>query len=234
MKTLKTLLTLITLFSSTLFYAQNGFIEIEVTDSISLKAISYEYTISTEKDYYGVVEEVDYEADENINKMKSENKEKMALTNAETFLKNNKFKYESLENSNYNINSTRFGFNLDTNGFKVFVSSIADLKKIATELKGAEGITGTISKVNYEDSKSFEDALIKSVIDKGKVKAQKIASFSGLTLGKIIEIKEKDSFAGDDFMSMIQSLQKLGKNWLENNVLSKSYSKTYIIKFKAE
>jgi hypothetical protein len=233
MKTSKLLFAIITILSSTLFYAQNGFIEIEVTDSISLKAISYEYTITAENSY-GVVVEEDYEADENINKMKSDNKEKMALANIENFLKNNKFNYESLDKNNYNINSNKFGFNFDSNGFKVFVNSTADLKKIATELKGAEGITGTVSKVNYEDSKNYEDALIKSTIDKGKVKAQKLALSSGLTLGKIIEIKENENFMGDDFFSMIKSLQKLGKNWFQNDVESKSYSKSYIIKFKAE
>lgn len=233
MKTSKLLFVLISLLFSTIFYAQNGFIEIEVTDSISLKAISYEYTITAENNYGMVIEE-DYEDDENINKMKSDNKEKMALATIENFLKNNNFKYESLDKNNYNINSNKFGFNSDSNGFKVFVTTTADLKKIATELKGAERISGSVSKVNYEDSKNFEDALIKSAIDKGKLKAQKIASFSGLTLGKIIEIKENENFMGNDFFSMIKSLQKLGKNWFQNDVESKSYSKSYIIKFKAE
>jgi uncharacterized protein YggE len=233
MKTFQRLFILTLLLNASFFYAQNGFIEIEVRDSVSLKAISYEYNIVTSNNFEIGVD--DYEADENINKMKSHNKEKMALSTIETFLKNNKFTYESLTDSNYNIGSSIYGFDMTSEGYKVFVSSLTDLKKIANELKGAEGISGSVTKVNYEESSKYEDMLLTKIISQSKVKAEKIASLSGLTLGKIIEVKESKESGDESFMNMIMQLQRIGKNsWPAANMESTSYSKSYLIKFKAD
>lgn len=233
MKTIQRLFILTLIFNTTFFYAQNGFIEIEVRDSVSLKAISYEYNIMATSTFGVDVD--DYEADENINKMKSKNKEKMALSTIETFLKNNNFKFESLNDANYNIGSSIYGYDLTSEGYKVFVSSLADLKKITNELKGADGISSSVTKVNYEERSKYEDVLLKKIIDQSKVKAQKIASLSGLTLGKIIEVKESKESGDDSFMNMIMQLQRLGKNnWPTADIESTSFSKSFVIKFKAD
>lgn len=233
MKTLQRLLTLSLLLNCNLFYAQNGFIEIEVSDSISLKAISYEYTILAENDFQ--IDEDDYEADENINKMKSKNKEKMALSIIENFLKSNNIIFELLTETNYSIGSTKYGYEFSPDGYKVFVSTINDLKKIATELKGAEGISGSVTKVNYEESSKYEDALLKKIINQSRGKAEKIALLSGLTLGKIIEVKESKESGDESFISIMSQLQRRGKNsWPRANIESTMYSKSFTIKFKAD
>ena len=233
MKTFQRLFILTLLLNASFFYAQNGFIEIEVRDSVSLKAISYEYTIMAVQDY--AVDIDDYEADENINKMKSNNKEKMALSTVETFLKNNKFTFESLNDANYSIGSNKYGYDFTSEGFKVFVNSVSDLKKITNELKGTSGISGSVTKVNYEENSKYEDVLLKKIIEQSKVKAQKIASLSGLTLGKIIEVKESKESSGDSFMNIMMQLQRLGKNnWPATDMESTSLSKSFVVKFKAD
>lgn len=233
MKTFQRLFILTLLLNASFFYAQNGFIEIEVRDSVSLKAISYEYTIVAVQDY--AVDIDDYEADENINKMKSNNKEKMALSTVETFLKNNKFTFESLNDANYSIGSNKYGYDFTSEGFKVFVNSVSDLKKITNELKGTSGISGSVTKVNYEENSKYEDVLLKKIIEQSKVKAQKIASLSGLTLGKIIEVKESKESSGDSFMNIMMQLQRLGKNnWPATDMESTSLSKSFVVKFKAD
>jgi uncharacterized protein YggE len=233
MKTIQRLFILTLLLNATFIYAQNGFIEIEVRDSVSLKAISYEYNIMATNSFD--VDMEDYEDNENINKMKSKNKEKMALSTIETFLKDNKYNYKSLNDTNYNIGSNIYGFDAASEGYTVFVSSLSDLKKITNELKGTEGISGSVTKVIYEESSKYEDILLKKIIDQSKVKAQKIASLSGLTLGKIIEVKESTDSGDASFMSIMTRLQRFGKNsWPASDLESTSYSKSYIIKFKAD
>ena len=114
MKTIQRLFILTLLLNATFIYAQNGFIEIEVRDSVSLKAISYEYNIMATNSFD--VDMEDYEDNENINKMKSKNKEKMALSTIETFLKDNKYNYKSLNDTNYNIGSNIYGFDVASEG----------------------------------------------------------------------------------------------------------------------
>ncbi|MES2747418.1 MAG: hypothetical protein V4648_03515, partial [Bacteroidota bacterium] len=100
-------------------FSQTGFIEIEVRDSVQIKATSFEYVIALEEDYNMVVEDI--EADENINEMKSKNQEKMRLNTLENFLKNNKYNYISLADSNYEVNGKNNLFRMN-NGFKLTLS----------------------------------------------------------------------------------------------------------------
>jgi len=219
-------------------YSQNGFIEIEVKDSVKLKATSIEYIVSLEEDYdlYAVDEEEVVE-DVKSNELKTKAAQKIKLNNVETFLKNQKYKYVSLADSSFETNNkTKLLFNSNDLGFSVTVSSVEELKKLSGEIKKMDGISGTIGTVKYEDQSVYNDQLIKSIIEKSKSKAQNIAKFANLTLGKIIEIreiKEVDN-ASYNFFEMIMKLQTKNKFNMYSNSFDHNYVKAMIVKFKAE
>lgn len=214
-------------------FSQNGFIEIEVIDSVQIKATSFEYVVALEEDYDVYVE--DAEADENINEMKAKNQDKIRLTTLENFLKNNKYTYVSLSDSSYEVNGRNNLFRMSSNGFKVTLSSVDALKKFASEIREMTKVTGTISKINYDTKSVQEEELFKKLIEKGKTKAQSLAKLSNLTLGKIIEIREVKEVenANFNFMDMIMKLDKKRNFGMASDIQNSNHTKALVIKFVA-
>ncbi len=233
MKILKNVFFIALMLLSFTAFSQNGFIEVEVIDSVQVKATSFEYIVALEEDYETYVE--DAEADQNINEMKVKNQDKMRLTTLENFLKNNKYMYASLSDSNYEINGKNNLFRMNSNGFMVTLPSLEALKKIASEIKEMTKVTGTISKINYDTKSIQEEELLKKLIEKGKIKAQSIAKLSNLTLGKILEVREVKQVenANFNFMDMIMKLDKKRNFGLASDIQNSNHTKALVIKFTA-
>lgn len=214
-------------------FSQNGFIEVEVIDSVQVKATSFEYLVALEEDYETYIE--DAEADENINEMKVKNQNKMRLATLEGFLKTNKYAFVSLSDSSYEVNGRNNLYRMSAEGFKVSLSSVDALKKFVTEIKSMSKVTGTISKINYDTKSIQEEELLKKLIEKGKIKAQSIAKISNLTLGKILEVREVKQVenANFNFMDMIMKLDKKRNFGMASDIQNSNHTKALVIKFSA-
>ncbi|HSD13585.1 MAG TPA: SIMPL domain-containing protein [Flavobacterium sp.] len=235
MKNTKILFAFVLLTLSFVSYSQNGFIEIEVRDSVKLKPISIDYILSVEENYeeeaVSALEEVS--EDSKSDELKAKAQEKIKLNNLETFLKKNKYKYISLTDSSFETgNKSRVYFE---GGYSVTVSSVEELKKLTTEIKKMQDIAGYVGTVKYEEPNIYEDQLLKSLLEKAKIKAQKIATLANINLGKIIEIREVKEVDNSSYNFFQQIMKLSGKN--KHNLVNSftnNYVKALVIKFKAE
>lgn len=215
-------------------FSQSGSIEVEVIDSVQVKATSFEYILTLEDDYESFAFE-EGEEDVKMKELKNKNTKKTKLNDLETFLKNKKYKYTSLSESNLETNN-KYNIFKSNDGFKISVSSFEELKKLSSEVKELDKVSGTIGKTTYQDKSQFEEELIKRLIEKAKTKAQTIVKYSNLTLGKIIEIKETKEVdnANFNFIDMIMKLDKTRNFNLTSDIQNSNYTKAIVVKFKAD
>ena len=233
MKLFKTIILSAFVFLPIAVFSQNGFIEIETRDSVQLKAVSFEYAVSLEEDYETYAEQG--EASDEINEMKNKNIQKMKLSDLENFLKSKKYSYTSLADSSFDVKRSRLNLFGSTEGFKVSLKSVAELKKLSSELKEMDKVAGTIVSTNYEDESQYEAPLLKRIIDKAKVKAQLIASNTNQVLGKIVEVREvkESENANINFMDLIMKYSNKNKFNMSNEQ-TKTYYKAFVVKFRAD
>lgn len=234
MKNVKIIFAFVLLTLSFVSYSQDGSIEIEVRDSVKLKPISIDYILSVEENYEEAVSVTeDVSEDTKSNELKAKADEKIKFNNLETFLKKNKYKYISLSDSGFETgNHSRPYFD---GGFSVTVSSVEELKKLSTEIKKMQDIGGYIGTIKYEEPSIYEDQLLKSLVEKAKIKAQKIATLANINLGKILEIREVKEVDNTSY-NFFQQIMKLSSKNKRNpvNSFTSNYVKALVIKFKAE
>jgi hypothetical protein len=231
---MKTIKILIVVFLFPIFVnAQSGSIEIEVKDSIEVKATSFEYLVKLEEDYDSVDEIT--EEDSVVQQVKLNDLNKMKNNQLEMYLKNNKFSYRSSVDFSYEVN-TGFARRYQKDGFIVSIPDEAGLKKISKDIREMKNVSGTINAIKYEDNPKSEEILLKKLIEKAKVKAQYIATISNLTLGKIIEIKELSTIenSNNNFMDMIMKLQRKTNFNMSDDIKNSSIQKSIIVRFKVD
>jgi len=237
---LKSALYLVPLFLiSYTGFSQSGFIEVEVSDVVLLKATSFEYAVTIGNDYsYGMpdIDTVATDYNEDINEAKQKANQKMRLNELETFLKQKKYNYSSLSESNLEVKGLSQSIYGSAEGYKVKVASLDQLKKLIGEIKEMNNINGSILDTTFEDGATYDTVLLKKLIDKAKSEAQLIASSTNQVLGKIIEVKEMKEAENSNlnFMDMIMKLSVKSKLLLNQDVPTKNYYKGYTVKFKTE
>lgn len=216
-------------------FSQSGYIEVEVSESVVLKPLSFEYALTVGNDYDldAVAEEAtETEYDEDINLVKRKANQKKKLNELENFLKLKKYSYTPLDASMEVNKLDIFG---SSEGFKVKVNSVEALQKLVAEIKDMKHIDGAIAETTFEDSAAHDAPLLKKIIEKAKSEAQAIAAGTNLTLGKIIEVKEiqESQNSNQNFIDLMKELSSRRYTW-GKLTLNKVYSKGYVIKFKAD
>jgi hypothetical protein len=224
MKNILYLLLLVATFG----FGQNGFIEIEVKDSIKVKPLKIEYNIQINDSKF-----LKYDQKNGVNqdstkiKMFEKNKE------LELFLKTKKYNIRPLNNSNFQIHDY-IGF--WKYGYTVILENSEDLQKLTSEIKNLNYIIGSLGDIEYEESELLEKRLFSKVLKKAKNKATMIAELSGLKLGRIIEFKESKEI--DDinlnFMDIYISASQGRKFSMDKNIIFGEKWKTIVVKFEAE
>ena len=169
-------------FTISLSFGQNGFIEIEIKDSIRLKPVKFEYNVQmSESKFIRHDMKTGFNQDSTKLIMNEKYKE------LEMFLMKRKYKIRPLNNSKYQIHQY-VGF--WKYGFAVELQNSNDLEKLTSELKTLDYISGSVGEIDYDENELSEKRLVQKILDKAKVKANMIAEMTGLKLGRIIEFKE--------------------------------------------
>jgi len=224
MKKILYLVLLVTTFG----FAQNGFIEIEVKDSIRVKPIKLEYNVQINDSKF-----LKYDEKSGVNQDSTKIKMLEKYKELELFFKSKKYNIRPLNNSNYQIHSY-IGF--WKYGYSVILENSEDLQKLTSELKNLDYITGSLGEIEYEESELLEKRLFNKILIKAKNKATMIAELSGLKLGRIIEFKESKEI--DDFnlniMDIYINASQGRKLSINKNIIFGQKWKTVVIKFKAE
>ncbi len=214
----------ITLLVSIFTYSQTGFIEVEVRDSIKLKASKYEYLIeiTQNNDYLYSNDNTDVVA------TRKKIKEKTALQKKEieAFLKEKNYKYRFPEN-HYLINNNSL---FNDKSFVITVFNSSEINKLRTDFKRFDYINVRLIETLYEpkDEGKAEKRLFKKLIKK----ALMIAALSGLKLGKIIEFKEVKEI--DNLTFNIMDVYAMSKRNNNSRSLVHIDSKAIVVKFAAK
>ena len=224
MRTILYLVLLITNFG----IAQNGFIEIEIKDSLRIKPIKFEYDVQISESKFS-----SYEENALIVKDSAKIKMQEKYQELELFLKNRKYKIRPLNNSEFQIHDFAGFWKY---GFAVELQTSKELEKLTTELKTLDFINGSVGEIEFGDYELYEKKLFAKILEKSKIKGQMIAELTGQKLGRIIEFREGKEAENvsinirDIYLSALQE-----KNWdVNKNILFGHHWKTVIIKFSTE
>ena len=215
-------------FTISLSFGQNGFIEIEIKDSIRLKPVKFEYNVQmSESKFIRHDMKTGFNQDSTKLIMNEKYKE------LEMFLMKRKYKIRPLNNSKYQIHQY-VGF--WKYGFAVELQNSNDLEKLTSELKTLDYISGSVGEIDYDENELSEKRLVQKILDKAKVKANMIAEMTGLKLGRIIEFKEVKGIENldvnikDIYLAIAQNRQ-----WdVNKNTLFGYKWRTAIIKFETK
>lgn len=210
-------------------FAQDKFIEVEVTDTITLKPLNFQFNIYVNDD----VEVLAYNEDEDYDPLAELEKSKNKLQDIKKVLENKKYKVEPLDESRPNFLDKRFSAG-NNQGLTVRVSGQAEMQKLKDLMDGQKDARTVVAVTKYADEQKAEEQLIKKLIESAKARAGVIGVNSGLKPGRILEVKEgkkSADFNMNDFYTQIMKLGMMGQN---GGNYSGSLSKTFVIKFAAE
>ena len=224
---MKTILYLVLLIAN-FGFGQNGFLEIEVKDSIRIKPIKFEYNVRiNESEFTSIDENGAVGMDSAKAKMYIKYKE------LEVFLEDRKYKIRPLNNAEFQIHDFAGFWKY---GFAVELRTSKELEKLTTELKTLDFISGSVGEIEYGNSELNERRLFSKVLEKARRKGEMIAALTGQKLGAIIELREGTEAENmsvnirDVYLSALQE-----KNWdVSKNTLFGKQWKTVIVKFIAE
>lgn len=205
-------------------FAQSKFIEVEVTDTISLRPVSFQCNI-----YVDSSDSLAVALDEDYDPMANAENEKNKLQEIKTKLEAKKYKVSKLDQSKGNILTRRF---YGANGWSVVVNGETEMQKLKNFL--GDDANMEVAVLQYADMIKAEEQLIKKIMDKAKARAAVIGVNSGLKPGRIIEVsegKKGESFDMDNYMTQIMKMSGMGE---DNGNYTGSLSKTFVVKFAAE
>lgn len=223
---MKKLTLIILLFVSLVSFAQNKFIEVEVTDTISLKPLNFQCNVYVDNDGGFVIG-----ADEDFDPQAAEEETKNKLQEVKRMLESKKYKVGPLDESKLNIMERK---RAKTNGFTVTISGESEMQKLKDMLDSADDVVTVVTVLKYAEELKAEEQLIKKLIDKAKARATVIGVSSGLKVGRILEVKEgkhSEEFNMNDFYSQIVKMGNFGQ---DTGNYTGSLSKTFVVKFAAE
>ncbi|MDV6167557.1 hypothetical protein R1T16_03910 [Flavobacterium sp. DG1-102-2] len=225
-------------------FAQNKFIEVEVTDTISLTPLSYKCNLYVDTyDYDMVVEATPVDIDgtatatpdnsayDNYDPLAAEEKIKNKIEGFKKMLESKKFKVLPLDESGTDAFGKR---RYDQTGFTVIANSKTELQTLKELIEPKKEVTASVSILKYADEQKADEVLIKRILDRAKTMAAVIGANSGLKPGRIIEVKQGKPGAEQGISELYSQILKMGSYGQGIDTTPPTKSKTFIVKFSAE
>lgn len=220
---MKKLLAIFLLFPA-LAFSQDRFVEVKVSDTITLKAISFVYEISETSAYDDMYDgdgEFDFGTDGETDSKKEKKEDKRDLDDIKELLKKERIVFSETNLSKYAVNNNK----LFDGGKKIYihVTSENDLKRLYQLLKDETTIKAQVTEVNYEPIEKYYEKLYDNLYKKGLNKANIIASKAASKAGKLISASDvfnnvfdyekmyKDAFRGMAGSGLFNSFYELNK-----------------------
>ncbi|WP_299673148.1 hypothetical protein [uncultured Tenacibaculum sp.] len=229
MKRKRIVLVVYLLLSNIYIFCQTGFIEVEVRDTIKLKASKLEYSIE-------IPQNQDYIYDNNENNIaetrkKIKEKTKQQVKEIEQFLKKENYNYRLPENG-YLVNNNPL---FQTKSFIITLKNKTEITKVKKDFEKFDYVNISFREAFFQsDSETeIEKRLFKKLIEKATKKASMIAQLSNLKLGKIIEFKEIKEIDNLNFSFMDLYILSKKNPKSSSQIIYSSTQKAIVVKFAA-
>ena len=216
-----------------------GFIEVEVRDTLVMKPVAFVYEIALAERYNYDEMAVDtvavaYEPETAYGRSKNDRKnaETRKINDLENFLKKNKYTYEP--SKNYDVGNA-YGYGIGSQkSFLVTLKNKQALDKLTTEIEKMDEWSGTISNIDYGNPETVEAELMQKLLKKAKTKAIMIAGMTEQKLGPIIEFRELKASDNLNYsvIDLILNTRKKNARDFFKESLNGELSKTVIVRFK--
>jgi hypothetical protein len=207
MKNLKIVYFSILIFASGLFAQNTRFIQVSVSDTVSLKPVSFIYQISEEEkyNYTGVGD--------------TQNSVTTTISEVNEILERESF------NDRISRNKYTFSGSIKP-GVSIFITvgTEAELEKLYKIVIQLKGIEGKLVKVNYESPEKFHSRMYENMYNKAIHEASEIASQSGNSIGRLLDVSEVNSM-WSGYEDFAEEYKGLGLDWLNPGI---DFSKQYI------
>jgi len=232
---MKKVIFLILMFVSVTSFAQNKFIEVEVTDTIALKPLKFQCNLYIDTYSYDAVVVEDVNAttysEDNYDPLVAEEKAKNKLQEFKRTLETNRFNAGPLDESRVNFMERRGS---SSTGFTVVVTGMDEMFRLKDLMNSRPDVTASVSVLQYADELKAEEKLIQKLISKAKARATVIGSTSGLKAGRILEVREGKQSNETNLTELYAQIAKMGSYGQESGDFSGSLTKTFVVKFAAE
>jgi hypothetical protein len=214
---------LLLLFISTLGFSQEKFIEVLVKDTITLKPISFEYTVKSDIRF-------DFEEMNRKNRTELIKESDKKVLN---FLKNGNYKFE--ENQINSLFASLGGS--QPKNYTVFIPDLKSKESFIEKIEKIDGLEYFLANTKYEQNELTEKRIYSKLLEKADKRAELLGKVKNLKIGEIIEISETKA-SETLFSSFMEKLMARGDSALDvtttflndNGVLRKSIS----VKYKVE
>ncbi len=176
------------------FAQQSRFIELTVTDTITLKPISYTYQIDIgeKNDFMGMDIMMDFE---------EEDLPTTSIPQITKALDKEGFQYSLSSDKDYTVSSKTKNPSL-----LVPLTNENELKVLIDILKKLDGITGKIKEVKYESEAKFQDESFKRLYNKALAQATMMSKVSGESIGQLLSISDNAGASSFNFMDYYKQM----------------------------
>jgi hypothetical protein len=187
------------LFSEFGYSQEKRFVEVTVSDTVSLKVtqIVYEINLGNQVEFMGM--SIPSDGDN------SQNAPTTSMQEIKIMLDKEKFMYMVSPENEYKISSSK-----TEPGILVTLNSEKELKKLCALFKPQAGISGKVKSVSYEPVSNYSAMLYKRLWTKATTEAGQMTTATGNTVGPLISISESKEVQNsyDNYMDMYKDLLK--------------------------
>lgn len=190
---------------------EKSHITVVVNETIELEAKSFIYEVKMGGDFSSLFESL-ANTDEYEEDYSELDFDEVSFEELQEILKKNNFTYTLAESSNYDIKNTP-----EKQAVLVSIDNVSELSRLKETLIDLEGITGSISEVEYEDLSAKYNTINKKLLENARSQASAMLEGTGKKLGDVYSIEQieeskdlMESFWGDYQKKLMSSAFGMG------------------------
>lgn len=208
---MKQICLLFLLFTGISMAQERSHITVIVNETIELEAKSFIYEVKMGGDFSSLFESL-ANTDEYEEDYSELDFDEISFEELQEILKKNNFTYTLSESMNYDIKNTP-----EKQAVLVRIDNVSELSRLKETLIDLEGISGSISEVEYEDLSAKYNTINKKLLESARTQASAMLEDTGKKLGDIYSIEQieeskdlMDSFWGDYQKKLMSSAFGMG------------------------
>jgi hypothetical protein len=228
---MKNLCLTLLLLCSAAGFAQTGFVEVTVTDTVWIKPTAFDYNITVKEnwDIYPDNIDADFNEDQVMAAIEADRKQKMEVLKA--FLNKKKYAFRELENQEYGVIDPGTGY-----GYSITLTNGKELQRLKDDLKTLDYVNGTLGKAISAPEAVYDTAIYTKLMKRARAKAEAIGTAGGQKPGRVLEVTEVEAAKPDNFNvhDTYFVVDNGGLTVEKNGFVHGEMTKTLVVKFTVE